>query len=81
MMDKSPAQQNVIADTNQLLAYIKPISHQIYWKVLKKDPRAPKPVLGGDGCKAFHSLPAWDEYLNEVARTGFMAPDGTLINK
>lgn len=67
-------QQTAIIDTKQLIAYIKPISHHTYWKVLAKDPRAPKPLMGGNGAKALHSVEAWDAYLREVARTGFIFP-------
>ena len=67
-------QQTAILDTKQLLAYIKPISEHTYWSVLAKDPRFPKPILGGNGAKALHSREKIDAYLAEVARTGFMAP-------
>ncbi|MDO9069064.1 MAG: hypothetical protein U0989_02660 [Azonexus sp.] len=67
-------QQTAIIDTKQLLAYIKPISHHTYWKVIAKDPRFPKPILGGNGAKALHSVELVDRYLQEVARTGFIQP-------
>ncbi len=38
--------QTAIMDTKQLIAYIKPISHHTYWKVMAKDPRFPKPIMG-----------------------------------
>lgn len=62
-------------DTRQLLQYIKPISHHTYWKIIAKDPRFPKPLMGGNGAKALHSVEAVDEYLREVARTGFILPN------
>ena len=71
-------QQTAIIDTKQLMAYIKPISERLYWSVLTKDPRFPKPVLGGNGAKALHSVEAIDNYLREVARTGFMGPGGSV---
>lgn len=58
-------------DTKQLLAYIKPISERLYWSVLTKDPRFPKPLIGGNGAKALHSVEAVAAYLDEAARTGF----------
>lgn len=69
-------QQTAIVDTKQLLLYIKPISERMYWTVLAKDPRFPKPLAGGKGCKALHSVEAIDNYLREVARTGFIQPVG-----
>jgi len=69
-----PIQQTAIMDTKQLLAYIKPISERLYWSVLTKDPRFPKPLIGGNGAKALHSVEAVATYLEEAARTGFMAP-------
>lgn len=66
-------QQNEILDTKQLLQYIKPISHHTYWKVMAKDPRFPKPIIGGNGAKALHSRTKIDEYLRQVAITGFYA--------
>lgn len=66
--------QTAIMDTKQLLSYIKPISHHTYWKVLAKDPRFPKPIMGGNRAKALHSKEQIDRYLEEVARTGFYAP-------
>lgn len=74
MSNKSTFQQTAIMDTRQLLAYIKPISERLYWSVVAKDPRFPKPVIGGNGAKALHSVEAVDAYLREAARTGFMAP-------
>lgn len=67
----APRQQMAIMDTKQLLAYIKPISHHTYWKVMVKDPRFPKPIQGGNGAKALHGVEAVDRYLQEVALTGF----------
>lgn len=72
-------QQTAILDTNQLIAYIKPISKRIYWSVMTKDPRFPKPVIGGNGVKALHSREKIDDYLAEVGRTGFMAPDHSEV--
>lgn len=77
---EKPRQQTVIIDTKQLLAYIKPISHHLYWKVLAKDPRWPKPIAGGNGAKALHSVEAVDRYLAEAARTGFFRPDGSVFD-
>lgn len=65
--------QTAIMNTNQLIDYIKPISKNKYWKVLAKDPRFPKPIMGGNGAKALHSKEQVDRYLEEVARTGFLA--------
>lgn len=65
-------QQAAIMNTKQLLAYIKPLSHHTYWKVMAKDPRFPKPIMGGAGSKALHSVELIDAYLREVARTGFL---------
>lgn len=64
--------QTAIVDTKQLLQYIKPISERVYWSLIAKDPRFPKPILGGNGAKALHSVEAVDKYLQEVGRTGFM---------
>ena len=64
--------QTKIFNTEQLLAYIKPISENTYWNVMKKDPRFPKPIMGGNGAKALHSRELIDRYLEEVGRTGFM---------
>lgn len=66
--------QTSILDTKQLLEYIRPISERVYWSVLTKDPRFPKPVMGGNGCKALHSREKIDDYLAEVGRTGFIGP-------
>lgn len=74
MSNRSTIQQTAIMDTKQLLAYIKPISERLYWSVLTKDPRFPKPIIGGNGAKALHSVEAVDAYLREAARTGFMTP-------
>lgn len=82
-MTTTPAprpQQTAIINTKQLIAYIKPISHHTYWKVMAKDPRFPKPVMGGNGAKALHSVEAIDAYLREVGRTGFMLPNGAAAN-
>lgn len=70
-------QQDAILDTKQVLAYIKPISHHRFWNVVVKDPRFPKPILGGNGAKAIYGREAIDDYLKEVARTGFQNPDGS----
>lgn len=67
--------QTAIMDTKQLIAYIKPISHHTYWKIIAKDPRFPKPIMGGNGAKALHGVEAVDLYLQEAARTGFILPD------
>lgn len=74
----SSARQSAILNTKQLLEFIKPISVHSYWNLLAKDPRFPKPVMGGNGAKALHSTEAVDNYLREAARTGFMRPDGTF---
>ena len=66
--------QTAIMDTKQLLSYIKPISHHTYWKVIAKDPRFPKPIMGGNGAKALHSREHIDRYLEQVARDGFYPP-------
>lgn len=79
-MTTNNPQQTSIIDTKQLLAYIKPISHRLYWTVLAKDPRWPKPLTGGNGAKALHSIEAVDRYLAEAARTGFFKPDGSPVN-
>lgn len=71
--------QTAILDTKGLLQYIKPISERLYWNVLTKDPRFPKPVIGGNGAKALHSRESIDRFLEEAARTGFMKPDGTMV--
>ena len=68
------AKQQAILDTKQLLQFIKPISERLYWSVLTKDPRFPKPLMGGNGRKALHSREAVENYLHEVARSGFMPP-------
>lgn len=65
--------QTEILDTKQLLDFIKPLSERIYWSVIAKDPRFPKPIVGGKGRKALHSRSAVENYLKEVARTGFSA--------
>jgi len=67
-------QQTAILDTKQLLAYIKPISVKTYWSIVAKDPRFPKPIMGGAGAKALHSRELVDLYLKEVGRTGFIYP-------
>lgn len=67
-------QQTAILDTKQLLMFIKPISERTYWNIVAKDPRFPKPLKGGHGRKALHSRIAVENYLNEVARTGFIFP-------
>lgn len=71
--------QTAILDTRQLLEFIKPISERIYWSVVAKDPRFPKPIMGGDGRKALHSRERVESYLVEVGRTGFMSPSGEII--
>ncbi|MBS1188944.1 MAG: hypothetical protein H6R10_736 [Rhodocyclaceae bacterium] len=76
IIENTAWQQKAILDTKQLLSYIKPISHRLYWNVLAKDPRFPKPVIGGNGAKALHSREAIDRFLEEAARTGFQKPDG-----
>lgn len=75
MNTKSTPQQTAIMNTKQLLTYIKPISERMYWTVLAKDPRFPKPLSGGNGRKALHSVSAIDAYLEEVAKTGFIRQD------
>lgn len=67
-------QQTAILDTRQLLEFIKPISERVYWTIVAKDPRFPKPLMGGKGRKALHSREAVEKYLIEVARTGFINP-------
>lgn len=71
-------QQTEILNTKQLLEFIKPISQRTYWKVIAKDPRFPKPLVGGNGRKALHSRCAVEEYLKELARTGFIYPDAEV---
>lgn len=79
---ENTARQQVLADTKTLLQFIKPISVHTFWHVVAKDPRFPKPVIGGgQGAKALHSLPAVSAYLEEVARTGFMGPDGSTVTR
>ena len=68
-------QQFEILDTKQLLEFIKPISERIYWSVIAKDPRFPKPLMGGNGRKALHSRQAVEDYLKILARDGFIQPD------
>lgn len=77
---EKPRQQTAIIDTKQLISYLKPISEGLYYKVLTKDPRWPKPVVGGNGTKALHSVEAIDRYLAEAARTGFFRPDGSVFD-
>lgn len=72
---KNMNQQFEILDTKQLLEFIKPISERIYWSVIAKDPRFPKPLMGGNGRKALHSRQAVEEYLKILARDGFIQPD------
>lgn len=79
-MTTNNARQTSIIDTKQLISYLKPISEGLYYKVLTKDPRWPKPVVGGNGAKALHSVEAIDRYLAEAARTGFLKPDGKPVN-
>ena len=82
MSSVTPAacRQSAILNTKQLLEFIKPIGIGMYWAVLHKDPRFPKPVIGGNGSKALHSTEAVEKYLQEAARTGFMRPDGSPVN-
>lgn len=77
MSENTHPRQTAIMDTKQVLAYIKPISHHRFWKVVVKDPRFPKPILGGNGAKAIYGREPIDRYLDEVARTGFQNPDGS----
>lgn len=72
--------QTALLDTKQVLQYIKPLSHHTYWNVMKKDPRWPKPVQGGNGSKEVYGRAAIDLYLEEVARTGFMSPEGLFLH-
>ena len=77
-METTPAKelrQTAILDTKQLLEYIKPIGVNTYWNVMAKDPRFPAPIMGGNGSKALHSREKIDRFLEEVGRTGFMAPE------
>lgn len=67
--------QTEILDTKQLLDFIKPISEKVYWSIIAKDPRFPKPIMGGQGRKALHSRQAVEDYLKVLARDGFNQPD------
>lgn len=67
--------QTAILDTKQLLQFIKPISERTYWSVIAKDPRFPKPIMGGNGKKALHSREAVENYLKILARDGFISPE------
>lgn len=69
--------QEVLANQAQELLY-SPYGKTHFFKVVRKDPRYPKPIAGAG--KQFRSVEAIEIYWREVAKTGFQKPDGSFYD-
>lgn len=67
-----PAAPVHFLNTEAVLARFRPIGRSRASKIIQKDPRFPRPLLGGrPGSKAIYSRQAVDAYFDLAAREGF----------